>query len=75
MLITYAMLGWMETQRRFSAPMFPGDTITAAYEVVEARRSKSRPDTGVVTLAVMVTKQTGETVQTGRDTLLIEWNA
>ncbi|MER8435929.1 MaoC family dehydratase N-terminal domain-containing protein [Mesorhizobium sp. M1312] len=71
----YAMLGWMETQRRFVAPVFPGDTITAVYEVVEARRSKSRPDTGVVTLAVTVTKQTGETVQTGRDTLLIESNA
>ncbi|KLK95087.1 hypothetical protein AA309_00035 [Microvirga vignae] len=71
----YAMIGFMETQRRFVAPVFPGDTITVTYEVIEARRSKSRPDTGVVTLDVVVTKQTGETVQTGRDTLLIESNS
>ncbi|KUM27027.1 hypothetical protein AU467_18815 [Mesorhizobium loti] len=70
----YAMIGFMETQRRFVAPVFPGDTITVTYEVVEARRSKSRPNTGVVTLAVTVTKQTGETVQLGRDTLLLESN-
>ncbi|MER9474949.1 MaoC/PaaZ C-terminal domain-containing protein [Mesorhizobium sp. M0520] len=71
----YAMIGFMETQRRFVAPVFPGDTITVNYEVAETRRSKSRPDTGVVTLAVTVTKQTGETVQQGRDVLLIESNA
>ncbi|NGO54675.1 MaoC family dehydratase [Allomesorhizobium camelthorni] len=71
----YAMIGFMETQRRFIAPVFPGDTITVNYEVVEARRSKSRPDTCVVTLEVAVTKQTGETVQEGRDVLLIESNA
>lgn len=68
----YAMLGFLDTQRRFVAPVFPGDTITAEYEVVELRRSKSRPDTGVVTLAVTVVKQTGETVQQGRDVILVE---
>ncbi len=71
----YAMLGFLETQRRFMAPVFPGDTITADYEVVEMRRSKSRPDTGVVTLSVTVTKQTGESILTGRDILLVEGTA
>ena len=68
----YMMLGFLETQRRFVGPVFPGDTITAEYEVMEARRSNSRPDTGVVTLSVNVVKQTGETVQQGRDVILVE---
>ncbi|TIV49193.1 MAG: hypothetical protein E5V88_25790, partial [Mesorhizobium sp.] len=71
----YAMLGFMEAQRRYVAPVFPGDTITVTYEVIEARRSKSRPSAGIVTLAVTVTKQTGETVQQGRDVLLLESKA
>ncbi|APO69807.1 MaoC-like dehydratase protein (plasmid) [Rhizobium gallicum] len=68
----YAMIGFLETQRKFVSPVFPGDTVTVEYEVVEARRSNSRPTTGVVTLSVTVTKQTGEIVQHGRDTILIE---
>jgi acyl dehydratase len=33
----------------FPAPVFAGDTIHVTTEVVEARASKSRPDTGIVT--------------------------
>jgi acyl dehydratase len=33
----------------FPAPVFAGDTIHVTTEVVDARRSKSRPDTGIVT--------------------------
>ena len=36
-----------------------GDTIHAEYEVVEARRSKSRPDRGLVRTRIRVTKQDG----------------
>ena len=68
----YVMLGFLETQRRFAAPVFPGDTISAEYEVVDMRRSKSRPDTGIVTLSVNVVNQRGESVQQGRDILLLE---
>jgi acyl dehydratase len=32
----------------FPAPVFAGDTIRVETEVVEARPSKSRPDTGIV---------------------------
>jgi len=33
----------------FPKPMFPGDTLRAETEVVEARAAKSRPNAGVVT--------------------------
>jgi acyl dehydratase len=67
----FAMLGFLETRRAFRAPVFPGDTITADYTVIGVRPSRSRPGTGVVTLAVRVTNQRGETVQEGTDTILL----
>ena len=38
-------------------PVFAGDTIHAECEVVEARRSKSRPDRGLVRTRIRVVKQ------------------
>lgn len=68
----YALIGWLETTRRFVRPTFPGDTITASYEVAEARPSGSRPHMGIVTVNVYATKQTGDIVQEGRDVLMLE---
>jgi acyl dehydratase len=42
---------------RFTAPVVCGDTITMHATVIEARPSKSRPDTGVLTLSHRVVKQ------------------
>ena len=38
-------------------PVFTGDTIHAECEIVEARRSKSRPDRGLVRTRIRVVKQ------------------
>jgi acyl dehydratase len=46
----------------FPAPVFIGDTIHVVTEVVEARRSRSRPGTGVVTFEHHGINQRGETV-------------
>ena len=43
---TVANLGWDEV--RFPKPLFHGDTIRIAPEVLETRESKSRPDNGIV---------------------------
>jgi acyl dehydratase len=40
-------------------PVFAGDTIHAECEVVEARRSKSRPDRGLVRTHIRIVKQDG----------------
>src|SRR5689334_1760569 len=40
-------------------PVFAGDTIHAECEVIEARRSKSRPDRGLVRTRIRVVKQDG----------------
>ena len=46
------------------APVFAGDTIHAECEILEARRSKSRSDRGIVKCRVNVVNQTGKTVMT-----------
>jgi 3-hydroxybutyryl-CoA dehydratase len=58
--------------RRFVGPVFAGDTIHTNYEVTETRQSTSRPDRGIVTVAVtIVNSSTGDAVATGEDTYLV----
>lgn len=51
-------------QLRWLRPVRPGDVLTARLTVSEARRSKSRPDRGIVTTAAEVTNQNAEMVMT-----------
>ena len=53
-------LGWDEV--RLPAPVFEGDTIYARSEVVEARRSRSRPAMGIVKLRTTGFNQDGVAV-------------
>lgn len=55
-----ANLGWDEV--RFPAPVFIGDTLNVATEVLELRPSKSRPDAGIVTFLHQAFNQKGELV-------------
>lgn len=64
-------LAYLEVQRRFVGAVYPGDTIHARWKVNEVRRSRSRPDAGVVTLAVEVVNQDGDVVQEGTDVWLV----
>jgi acyl dehydratase len=65
------IVAYLECSRRFQAPVYPGDTLQARYEVVEMRTSASRPDTGVVSLEVALVKQDGTVVQSGKDVVLV----
>jgi acyl dehydratase len=47
---TVANLGWDEV--RFPLPVFVGDTLHVETEVHKMRKSKSRPDTGIVTFLI-----------------------
>ncbi len=61
-----ASLGWDWSFRR---PVFIGDEIGATI-TVEAKRTVTKPDRGILTLAFDVTNQRGETVQSGTNLLL-----
>jgi acyl dehydratase len=49
---------------RWLLPVRPGDVLSLRVTVVEARRSRSRPDRGIVRSAVEVLNQRGEPVLT-----------
>lgn len=55
-----ANLGWDEV--RFPNPLFHGDTVHVATEVIELRDSKSRPDAGIVTFFHQAFNQHGSVV-------------
>jgi acyl dehydratase len=57
---TVANLGFSAVD--FPAPVFTGDTIHVTSEVVEARLSRSRPGTGIVTFEHRGLNQRGELV-------------
>jgi acyl dehydratase len=66
---TVANLGFQEVV--FPAPVFIGDTLHAESEVVAARESKSRPDTGIVTFEHRAFNQRDELVcRARRDALM-----
>ena len=62
---------YLEESRRFVAPVYAGDAIRTTSTVTEVRRSRSKPDRGVVTLHVRVLNQRDEPVQEGTDTVLV----
>jgi 3-hydroxybutyryl-CoA dehydratase len=64
-------IAYLEEQREFAAPTYPGDTIHAVWTVEESRPSRSRPGTGVVRLRVEVRNQDDAVVQRGTDVWLV----
>ncbi|MGO9823245.1 MAG: MaoC family dehydratase [Solirubrobacteraceae bacterium] len=65
------VIAFLHVERSFAAPTYPGDTIRARWAVRELRESRSRPQAGVVTLAVEVKNQDGVVVQRGTDVDLV----
>jgi len=65
------LIAYLGEDRRFTAPTYAGDTIHARWRVDSVRRSRSRPETGVVTLSVEVVNQDGVVVQAGTDVVLV----
>jgi acyl dehydratase len=62
---------YLEETRRFVAPVFVGDAIRTVSTVTDVRRSRSKPDRGVVTTRVQVLNQRDEVVQEGTDVVLV----
>jgi acyl dehydratase len=67
----WKILALLECQRRFAAPVFPGDTVHGRYAVEAVRASSSRPGSGIVTLAVEIVNERDEVVQEGTDVLMV----
>jgi len=63
----WEILAFMETGRRFRAPVFAGDTLHYEATVTEVRPSATRKDRGIVKVAMSLRKQDGRVVQEGED--------
>lgn len=67
----WAIEAFLETRRRFVAPIFAGDTVHYQATVTETRASRSRAGAGIVRVGMALRNQQGETVQEGEDVLLV----
>ena len=56
---------------RWPQPVRPGDTLTAAVEIVGRRASESKPDFGIVKIRTTTTNQRGEVVQVMVSNILV----
>ena len=52
-------LAFLHMELNVENPVLAGDTVHAECEIIEARRSRSRPDRGLVRTRVRVVKQDG----------------
>ena len=67
----WAIGAYLEASRRFVEPVLPGDEIHSVSQVSDVRRSRSKPDRGIVTLRVETRNQRGEIVLEGTDVILV----
>jgi acyl dehydratase len=65
----FANLGWDEV--RLPHPLYEGDTVYSESEVLDKRRSNSRPDVGVLTVRTIGYNQQGDVLISFRRTLLV----
>jgi acyl dehydratase len=64
-----ASLGYDEV--RFHEPVHPGDTLMLIVEWLTRRESRSKRDRGIVTVRFSLVNQTGQTVMSHLDTILV----
>jgi acyl dehydratase len=69
-IIEHSIVAFVEQRTRFRAPVFIGDTLKPAHEVVALERKRSA---GLLTLRVTLTNQRGETVLDGEHRYLIAY--
>jgi acyl dehydratase len=67
----WAILAFLETRRRFVAPVFAGDTLHYVAVIEELRKSKSNPLRGIAKVTLRLINQSGEVVQEGEDVFAV----
>jgi acyl dehydratase len=67
----WAIGAYLEETRRFVEPVLPGDEIHSVATITQTRRSRSKPDRGIVTLHVETRNQRDEVVLEGTDVIMV----
>lgn len=72
-LVDGSAIAALKTQWTFVGPIAIGDTIHAEIEVIEAKRSSSKPDRGVLTIQYTIVNQNGAVCQIGSMSTMLRW--
>ena len=67
----WAIGAYLEEMRRFVEPVLPGDEIHSVATITQTRRSRSKPDRGIVTMHVETRNQRDEVVLEGTDVIMV----
>jgi acyl dehydratase len=67
----WAIIAFLETRRRFVAPVFAGDTLHYVAEIEDLRKSNSNPSCGIARVKLRLLNHNGEVVQEGEDVFAI----
>lgn len=67
----WAIGAYLAESRRFVEPVLPGDEIHSVSRIDEVRRSRTKPDRGIVTLRVETRNQRDEVVLEGTDVVMV----
>ncbi|SDR53863.1 Acyl dehydratase [Paraburkholderia fungorum] len=67
----WKIVAFLETRRKFVAPIMIGDTIHFRATVAEARPSRSGKPFGVVRVEIEMLNQADQVVQSGEDTFAV----
>ena len=65
-----AAAGWDEV--RFHRPLRPGDELSLEVAWLDKRRSRTKPDRGIVTAGMRVVNQHDEVILSHRDTIVLK---
>jgi acyl dehydratase len=57
-------IGLAVDELRWPQPVRPGDVLQLETEILDVRKSRSKPDRGIIRIRNVTTNQRGETVQT-----------
>lgn len=72
-LVEGSAIAALDTAWSFKGSIKFGDTIHDEVEVIEVRRSSSKPDRGILVVQINVVNQDGKVVQIGKTTAMLRW--
>jgi acyl dehydratase len=74
-LVDGSAIAALGTEWQFVGAIKIGDTIHCEIEVLEAKRSKSKPDRGILNIGYHIINQNDQICQIGSMSTMLYWNA
>lgn len=65
------ILAYLEANRRFTGPAYPGDNVHVKCVVEELKESRSNPAVGIVRMTVEILNQDDQVLQQGEDVYMV----